>query len=131
MKINKQNNTLYIILICFLLSAVLIIATTPLHEAAHWIMSDIDPYSEPVEFHLFDDVSFKNGQHILSSALGCVIVKETYPGSFKDRPQWIDPIQELICIFLQIIITCLVVLKTLTLLMNKKFLFKSQRNLVI
>lgn len=121
MKINKEQKLrLNIILIIFLLSSVVLIATTPLHEAAHWIMSDIDPYIEPVEFHLFDDKSFQNGQHILSSALGCVIVKETYPGSFNDRPLWIDSIQELICISIQIILTCLIVSKTLILLMNKK-----------
>jgi hypothetical protein len=117
---NEQKLRLNIILIIFLLSSVVIIATTPLHEAAHWIMSDIDPYSEPVEFHLFDDKSFQNGQHILSSALGCIIVKETYPGSFNDRPLWIDPFQELICISFQIILTCVIVSKTFTLLMNKK-----------
>ena len=116
---NEQKLRLNIILIIFLLSSVVIIATTPLHEAAHWIMSDIDPYSEPVEFHLFDDKSFQNGQHILSSALGCIIIKETYPGSFKDRSIWMDPIQELICISIQIILTCIIVSKILTLLINK------------
>lgn len=118
-KNNKQKIRLQIILIGFLLSSIVIIATTPLHEAAHWIMSDIDPYSEPVEFHLFDDKSFQHGQHILSSTLGCVIIKETYPGSFNDRPIWMDPIQELICISIQIILTCIIVSKTLTLLINK------------
>ena len=78
----KPKIRLHLILIGFLMSTTIIILTTPVHEAAHWVMSDIDPYSEPVEFHLFDDISFQNGQHILSSALGCVIVKETYPGSF-------------------------------------------------
>ncbi|UCD14083.1 MAG: hypothetical protein JSW60_01320 [Thermoplasmatales archaeon] len=121
MKINnKQKIRLHIILIIFLLSSVVIIATTPLHEAAHWIMSDIDPYSKPVEIHLFDGKYFQNGQHILSSALGCIIVKERYPGSFKDRPLWVDPIQELICISIQIILTCIIVSKTLSLLMSKK-----------
>ena len=116
----KQKIRLNIILIFFLLSSIVIIATTPLHEAAHWIMSDIDPYSEPVELHLFDDKTFQNGQHILSSALGYVIIKESYPGSFKDRPTWIDPIQELICISIQIILTCIIVIKILTFLINKK-----------
>ncbi len=116
---DKQKIRLHIVLTSFLFSCIVIIATTPLHEAAHWIMSDIDPYSEPVEFHLFDDLSFQNEQHILSSSLGCVIIKETYPGSFKDRPLWIDPIQEIICISIQIILTCIIVSKTLTLLMSK------------
>ena len=120
MKINnRQKIGLRITTISFLLSLIVIVITTPLHEASHWVMSDIDPYMEPVEFHLFDDESFQNGQHILSSALGCVIVKETYAGSFKDRSIWMDPIQELICISIQILITCIIVSKTLSLLINK------------
>ena len=116
---NRQKIGLRITIFIFLLSLIVIVVTTPLHEASHWIMSDIDPYIEPVEFHLFDDESFQNGQHILSSALGCVIVRETYPGSFKDRSIWMDPIQELICISIQILITCIIVSKTLSLLINK------------
>ena len=127
MKNNKNfgevKTKLYLILICFLISCVVIIATTPLHEAAHWVMSDIDPYIEPVEFHLFDETSFKNGQHILSSALGCVIVKEKYPGAFEDRPIWADVFQEIICISIQIIIACIVVSKILTYILNKKFTY--------
>ena len=115
----KQKIRLQIILVCFLLSCVGIIATIPLHEALHWIISDIDPYSEPVEFHLFDFKSSDNGQHILSSALGSVTIKESYPGSFMDRPKWLDPVQELICISIQIILTCIIVSKTLTLLIDK------------
>lgn len=120
MKKNKQKNALYIILISFLLSIVVIIATTPLHEAAHWVMSDIDPYCEPVELHLFDDQSLQKEQHILSSTLGYVVVKETYPGSFKDRPNWIDPIQEIICVCIQITLTCIIVLKIIVFLFSKQ-----------
>ena len=90
----KQIN-FKIILIGFLLSCVFIVATTPIHEAAHWIMSDIDPYVEPVEFHLFDNNPFQMGQNILSSALGYVLIKEAYPGAFNDRPIWADLLQEL------------------------------------
>ena len=115
----RQKIRLQMILICFLLSCVVITLTIPIHEAAHWVMSEIDPYSEPVEFHLFDDKSFQNGEHILVSALGYVTVKETYPGSFKDRPPWMDPFQELICISIQIILTCIIVSKILTLLIKK------------
>ena len=79
-------NLLFIILVCFLISCGMIIATIPLHEGAHWVMSEIDPYIKPVELHLFDDTSFQNGEKVLSSALGCVIVKEAYPGAFLDRP---------------------------------------------
>lgn len=115
----KQKIRLQIILVCFLLSCVGIIATIPLHEAVHWIISDIDPYSEPVEFHFFNFKSSDNRQHILSSALGSVTIKEAYPGSFKDRPKWLDPVQELICISIQILITCIIVIKTLRVLSNK------------
>lgn len=114
------KNRLQIIIICFLLSCVGIIATIPLHEAAHWIMSEIDPYSKPAEFHLFDDKSYQNREHILSSTLGSVVIKEAYPGSFKDRPSWIDPVQELICISIQVLITCIIVSKMLKFLLNKK-----------
>jgi len=82
-------------------------------------MSEIDPYSEPVELHVFDVSSFQNKQHILTSVLGYVTIKETYSGSFNDRPVWMDPIQELICISIQILITCIIVSKTLSLLINK------------
>ena len=120
MKANtKQKLTLQIILIGFFLSCVIIVATTPLHEAAHWVMSEIDPYADPVEFHLFDGESLQTGQSIMSSALGYVVIKESYPGSFKDRPIWIDPTQELICISIQILITVVIVSKTLSLLINK------------
>jgi hypothetical protein len=94
--------------------------TIPVHEAAHWIMSDIDPYVEPVEFHLFDDNPFQNGQNILSSALGYVLIKEAYPGAFNDRPIWANLLQELICVSLQIILTCIIVSKILTIIIDKK-----------
>ena len=120
MNINKkQRIRLNIILLGLLLSFFTIILTTPLHEAAHWIMSDIDPYIEPVEFHLFDDTCFKNGQNILSSGLGCVIIKEKYAGAFKDRPVWADALQEIICVSIQIILAVIITLKTLVLIIKK------------
>lgn len=123
---NKQQISFKIILIGFLLSCTLIFASTPIHEAAHWLMSDIDPYVEPVEFHLFDDTSLKNGQNILTSALGFVVIEEAYPGAFNDRPVWADLLQELICIFIQIIITCIILSKILTIFIKKKMnLFNS------
>ena len=106
--------------IIFLISIAVIIATTPLHEACHWVMSDIDPSIEPTEFHIFDGKSLENGQHILSSSLGCVIVKESYLGAFQDRPAWADALQEIICISIQIILTCIIVLKILRLLIVKR-----------
>lgn len=118
-EVYKQKITLKMIIYTFLLSCILMIITTPLHEAAHWVMSEIDPYSEPVEFHLFDDSSLQNNQNILSFKLGSVIIKESYPGAFKDRPLWIDFVEELICISLQIFITCIIVLKIFRFLINK------------
>jgi len=121
MRTNKTIKTrLQMVVIIFLISIAVIIATTPIHEACHWVMSDIDPCIEPTEFHVFDGKSLQNGQHILSSSLGCVIVKESYPGAFKDRPPWADALQEIICIFIQIILTCLIVLKILRLLIVKR-----------
>ena len=116
----KQKIKLQIILACVLFSFTVLICTVPLHEAAHWIMSEIDPYSKPVEIHLFDEKSSKNGENILSSALGYIVIEESYPGSFKDRPAWINPLQEIICISLQILITIIIVSKILKLLFNKK-----------
>ena len=110
------HNRMLIVTIGFLLSMVLIVVTTPIHEAAHWVMSDIDPYIEPTEFHLFDEKSLQNGEHILSSALGCVIIKEKYPGAFEDRSIWADLFQEIICVCIQILIACIIVKKILKLL---------------
>ena len=123
-EINKQKITLKTIIYTFLLSCILMVITTPIHEAAHWVMSEIDPYSEPVEFHLFDDSNLQNNQNILSFKLGSVIIKESYPGAFKDRPLWIDFVEELICIILQIFITCIIVLKIYRFLMIKNFNLK-------
>jgi len=117
---NKQKIGLKIILIGLVLSCIIMILTTPLHEAAHWIMSDIDPYTEPVEFHIFDSKSSNHNENILFSALGYVVIKEKYPGAFEDRPLWIDAFQELVCILIQILITYIIVTKTLKLLIEKK-----------
>ena len=83
-------------------------------------MSEIDPYIEPVEFHLFEDNYLKNNENILYSALGYVVVREKYPGAFNDRPVWMDTLQEIICISIQIFITCILVSKILEFLINKK-----------
>ena len=115
----KQKIGLKMILFAFLLSCIFMIITIPLHEATHWIISEIDPYSEPVEFHLFDNSYIQDNQNILFINLGSVTIKESYPGAFKDRPLWIDYIEELICILPQIIITCIIVLKIFRFLMNK------------
>jgi hypothetical protein len=115
----KKKNSLKIILFGFLISFILIVVTTPLHEAGHFIMSEFDPYVEPIEFHIFDEKSLKDGENIFSSVFGYVVVKERYTGAFKDRPQWFDFLQELICCFIQIILTCIIVLKILKIIFNK------------
>jgi hypothetical protein len=124
-KINKQENSLKIIIFGFILSFIFIIMTTPLHEACHWILSDIDPYIEPVEFHIFDEKSLQNGENLLSSALGYVVIKEKYPGAFNDRPEYFDFLQEFICCSIQIILTCIIVSKIL------KIIFKKPKNNLI
>jgi len=118
-EVYKQKITLKIIIYAFILSCMLMIITTPLHESAHWVMSDIDPYIEPVEIHLFDFESNYNSGNVMSSALGYVVVKEIYPGAFTDRPYWMDLLQEIICIFIQILLTIIVVSKILKLLIQR------------
>jgi len=117
---NKNQFSLKMLLTIFLLSCTMIVVTTPLHEAAHWLMSDIDPYVKPVEFHIFDESSLHRGQNILSSALGHVVIEEAYPGAFDDRPVWADLLQEIICVFIQIVITCFVVSKIISIKIDKK-----------
>ena len=119
---------LKIILIIFFLSCTILIVTTPLHEGAHWIMSDIDPYVDPVEFHVFDSKSFNSNENILSSSLGYVVIKEKYPGAFEDRPLWIDTFQEVICILIQILVTYIVTTKILKLLKNNLNILCSNRS---
>jgi len=109
-----------LVLIGFLISTTIIIATTPIHEAAHWVMSDIDPYVEPVEIHVFDEASYQNEEHILPSALGSVVIQEKYPGAFNDRPFWADALQELICISIQIFLAVIISYKIIKILINKQ-----------
>jgi len=123
-KSNLLKSQLILIFIGFVLSCILIVTTTPIHEAAHWIMSDIDPYIEPIEIHLFDDSISNNDQHILSSTLGYIIIKEKYPEAFKERPFWADAIQEIICVSIQIIITFTLTFKILIIIKNKYILIE-------
>jgi hypothetical protein len=116
----KTKTQLRYIIIGFLISSSMIIATTPVHEAAHWIMSDLDPYVEPVEFHVFDTISFQNKENILPSALGFVKIKEKYPGAFDDRPPWADILQEVICVSIQVLLSVAITLVILTHIMKRK-----------
>ena len=109
----KLKENLKMVVIGFLISCSVIVLTTPLHEAGHWIMSDIDPYVKPVEFHIFDGAYSQKEKNALFSPLGYVAVTESYPGSFRDRPLWADTLQEIICFSIQIIIACFVVSKSL------------------
>ena len=126
----SQKSSLKIILIIFLLSTILIIITTPIHEAVHWVISDIDPYSEPIEFHIFNYKALNKKENILSSVFAYVTIRETYPGSFKDRPFWLDIFQEIICILIQLAITIIVVIKSLKYLIKKRLLDKSKQKFV-
>lgn len=117
MKLNKTVKTsLKMVALIFLFSIVAMIITTPVHEACHWAMSDIDPYIEPTEFHIFDGKSIAGGQGVLSSYLGYVVVRESYPGAFRDRPPWADAFQEIICLSIQIILTFIIVSKIVKLI---------------
>ena len=118
---------LFIFLIGFLISCMLMIITTPLHEATHWILSDIDPFIEPVEIKFFNNDDQINEQNVLHSRLGYVIVKEKIPGSLNDRFFLIEIIQEIICYSIQLIITILISLKTIIVLCKKypSFIYKS------
>jgi len=118
----KQKIKLRTILVAFLFSCIFMVVTTPLHEAIHWIMSDIDPYIEPIEFHIFEDKSIQKDKNILSSTLGYVVVKEKYPGAFNDRPLWMDLLQEIICITIQIFLTSIIVIKIFSFIINKKLI---------
>ena len=118
---------LFIFLIGFLISCMLMIITTPLHEATHWILSDIDPFIEPVEIKFFNNDDQINEQNVLHSRLGYVIVKEKIPGSLNDRFFLIEIIQEIICYSIQLIITILISLKTIIVLCKEypSFIYKS------
>jgi len=120
-----QKTRLHIGLICILISLGAVIVTTPLHKVLHWVMSEVDPYIEPIEMHLFDGTSFKSGEqeHVLSSALGCVIVKEKYPGAFNDRPIWADTAQEIICCYNQIVIAIFICMEAIPYLKRRYLSF--------
>jgi hypothetical protein len=121
---NMLKTKIKILLLGFIISTIVIIASTPLHEAGHWIMSDIDPYIEPIEYHVFDEYSLKNGDNALSSALGCVVIQEKYPGALKERPEYFNIIQEIICIMIQIILAVIITVKTFQYLLKKGILIE-------
>lgn len=123
-KKHKIRSTLILAGIASLIAFTTILATTPLHEGLHWVMSDIDPCIKPIKFvpftlFSFDESPFNSEQNFLSSPLGYVVVEEAYPGAFNDRPAWADALQEIICVLSQIVIACIVILKSLKLLVNK------------
>jgi hypothetical protein len=113
---------LKIISISFLLSIIVLIATTPIHEGVHWIISDIEPYSDPIEIRIFQNQANPIEQNILSSAFGYTKIKESYQGSFNDRPTWLYVSEELICIFIQMIITCIFVYETILFIIDKNII---------
>ena len=98
----------------FLLSSCLMIATTPLHEFGHLVMSRLDPHLEVVAFYPFGVPHSTGTDHVLPSVLGCVIVREAYPGAFQDRPAWADLAQECICLLIQVGITCWLTLQVMS-----------------
>ena len=48
-----------------------------------------------------------------------VIKMPQIPGAFTDRPYWMDLLQEIICIFIQILLTIIIVTKILRLLIQR------------
>ncbi|MEF8879647.1 MAG: hypothetical protein V5A64_04580 [Candidatus Thermoplasmatota archaeon] len=118
-----------IILIAFITSTATIIATTPLHEAGHWMMSEMDPYIEPIEYHVFDGGSIKKQEEVLFSPLGQVVIQEKYPGAFNERPIWWNFVQEIICVLIQVVIAVLVTIKTIYTIVDKKFKVDFSRKL--
>lgn len=123
--ITWNENKKSIILLLIFVSTVCIVGTTPVHEGCHWMMSEVDPYIEPVEMHLFDNVQIVSNDHVLFSSLGYVIVKEEYPGAFQERPYVWDEIQEFVCVFLQILIAIFVSLEILLYVLKDKNITKS------
>ncbi|MDG6229659.1 MAG: hypothetical protein QCH96_06810 [Candidatus Thermoplasmatota archaeon] len=115
-----DNNKQSILTLCIILPILLIIGTTPIHEMGHWLMSDMDPYIEPVEMHLFNTFEYAPLYHILVSSFGSVIIREKYPGAFQDRPHLWTMFQEILCIIIQLIITLGVSLKVITFMTSKK-----------
>jgi hypothetical protein len=107
------------ILIGFFISFIVIIISIPIHEAGHWIMSEIDPYIEPVEYQIFIINGKNNEKHKLNSILGYVSIIEKYPGALKARPIWADLLQEIICISIQIIISFFITIKLIKILEKK------------
>ena len=102
----------------FIISCSMMVATIPLHELGHYIMSHCDPDLTVVAFYPFGVPQTHQNDHILTSVLGCVIVKEAYPGAFQHRPVWADLFQEIVCLLIQLVITCFVTLKILTVVMK-------------
>ena len=112
---------IFIIGLVLLMSCTLMVLTTPIHELLHVVQSTIDPYIDVHEIHLFLPLeeSIHLEGHALSSMLGCVVVQEAYPGALDMRPEYADFIQEIVCISAQILITCVVILKTLMVFVRK------------
>jgi len=107
----------FVLLLCLALMFI----TTPIHEACHVGLSIIDPCLEIKEINLIAPhiISGEQGDHTLPSMLGYVVVREAYPGAFKDRPAWADLLQEIICLSVQLLITIIVTLKATVLLVKK------------
>jgi hypothetical protein len=122
-----KNKIFKNILLCIFLCSFFMLLTVPIHEAAHWVMSEIDPYSKPVELHVFD--FFNNKENLLFFNLGYVKIKESYPDSFKDRPAWIDPVQEFICFSIQILITYFIVVKIIITFSKNYKLYNNYNNI--
>jgi hypothetical protein len=77
-------------------------------------MSTVDPTLEVVEFYPFGIPDNLEIDYAFHPMFGCMIVKGAYPGALKDRPIWADVLQEIICVSVQILITCFVLIKSIS-----------------
>lgn len=117
---NWKDDKTSILILCIILPLLFIISTTPLHEMGHWLMSDMDPYVEPVEMHLFTSLEYNPIHRVLFSNLGSIVIQEKYPGAFQDRPNTWNIFQELVCISYQMIITIALSIKIMSYITTKK-----------
>ena len=98
-----KRKTISKILVYATLIYLLTIATIPLHEGIHWVIHDIEPWTEPKSMVFFDVV------------LGYVYYEPAYPGAFEDRPSYMFIIHEIASWGIQ-----LIVIATLTLYIGRR-----------
>lgn len=77
---------------------VILMLTVPsiyVHEGVHWVAGSINPWEDPIGFHVLDSYCLSQGYY------GCVTVVEEYPGSFGDRPLFYAGLEEWTACFVE------------------------------